>query len=74
MNFFKKGDIIKVGDKFTNDHPRLKGQFGRVISTNGDLCSVLFKKSDPFLYDFHYTKLSNPKIIRKRKIELILND
>lgn len=77
MNLFKKGDIVKIGSDYIDTYPKVANMFGRITSVrNNEICSVIFKStgSDPYLWDFHYTKLSNPVLIRKRKIELILND
>lgn len=75
MNLFKKGDIVKIGLGYVDSYPKFANMFGRITFVrNNEICSVVFKNSDPYLWDFHYTKLSNPVLIRNRKIEIILNE
>lgn len=75
MNLFKKGDIVKIDSGYADSYPNVANMFGRITFVrNNGICSVLFKNSYPYLWDFHYTKLSNPVLIRNRKIEIILNE
>jgi len=74
MNIFKRGDIVRIRDEYIKNHPNLSGLSGRISSVNGEICTTIFKDRSPNFYDFHYTKLDNPKILRNRKIEIILND
>ena len=75
MNLFKKGDIVKIGLDYVGTYPKVANKFGRIsFIRNNEICSVVFKNNDPYIWNFHYTKLSNPILIRNRKIEIILNE
>jgi hypothetical protein len=75
MNYFQTGDFASVKEEFIETFPSLKGVVGRVYGVSDELVHIMFKNSSgKQQYHFHYKKLNNPRLIRLRKIETILND